>query len=135
MSWNDVSLADVNITVEPIAVNEYVFQLNPGAKLRDNGSIELNATITDGEFAGRRVYFTYPDPSKFDWSPRVLKRLAVALGVDPNEGEHPVEYFNRTTTELGAAARFMAPIKDGKTSPEYPTPRRELDIFKVRAAA
>jgi len=135
MSWTDVDLAGISITIEPIGLGEHTFQLNPGAKLRENGSLELNATIVDGEYAGRRIYFTYPEPTKYDWAPRVLKRLQVALGADANEGESPLDYFNRVSAELGAAARFMAPVKDGKTSPEFPTPKRELDIFKVRAAA
>jgi hypothetical protein len=135
-SWNEVDLSKVSITIEPLAVGEYTFQLLPGAKrgANDPERIELKAAVAEGEFAGRHVYFSYPSPS-YDWVPRVMKRLVVALGVDAQENEHPVEYFNRVAGELGGAAKFAAPIKEGRVSPEYPTPRRELDIFKVRAAA
>lgn len=137
MSWNDVDLKSVSVTLEPVAIGDYVFQLNAGTKRSDNDpdKIECSATVAEGQFAGRRIYFSYPSPQRFDWAPRVLKRLVMALGVDANEGEHPVDLLNRAVSELGGNARFMAPVKDGKTSEAYPTPKRELDIFKVRAAA
>jgi hypothetical protein len=137
MSWNDVDLKNVSATIEPIAIGEYTFNLLAGTKRGDNDPdrIELSASVAEGPFAGRRVYFSYPSPQKCDWSPRILKRLIIALGVDPMENEHPVEFFNRAVTELGGNARFAAPVKDGKVTEAYPTPKRELDIFKVRASA
>lgn len=132
MSWNDVNLAGINITIEPVAIGEYTFELNPGTKMSEDGKrIEASATIVgDSPFAGRKMFFSYPDPQTYDWSPRVLRRLVNALGVEPVEGESPVETLSRA-----ANLRFAAPVKDGKTSEAYPTPKRELDIFKVKAAA
>lgn len=139
MSWTNIDLTNVNPNVELVAVGEYTFKLG-GAKYGDSdpNRIEVNATIaTDGDFTGRKLYFSYPDPAKpkCDWSPRMLKRLEVALGVDALPQQDPVEYLN------GAAGNiFAAPVNHRKgginpaTGDNYPD-RAEIDIFKVRAAA
>jgi hypothetical protein len=129
MSWNDVDLTKVSATIEPVALGEYVFVLDPGARLESDGRISVSATIAEGSFAGRRMFFSYPDPSRFDWAPRVFKRLVNALGVEADEGEKPLEVLSRS-----AGLRFAAPVKAGKTTEEYPTPKHELDIFKTHAA-
>lgn len=131
MSWSDIDLTKVSATIEPVAIGEYTFELQAGVKMSADGSrIECAATIAEGQFAGRKLFFSYPDPTTYDWSPRVLKRLINALGEDVVEGETALDVLQRS-----AGKRFGAPVKDGKTSEAYPTPKRELDIFKVKAAA
>ena len=131
-SWTTVNLADINPNLETVPVGDYTFSLG-GAKYgnSDPNRVEVNATIvTEGDFTGRKVFFSYPDPDKYDWSPKALKRLEVALGVDMLPGQDPVEYLNSV-----GGHRFAAPVRHGKTTPEYPTPKAEVDIFKVRPAA
>lgn len=132
MSWNDVDLSTVTTTIEPLALGDYVFELLPGTALSGDGKrIECSASVTEGPFAGRRVYFSFPDPTQFDWAPRVLKRfITYALGEDTPEGTHPVQVL-----ASASGKRFSGEIKEGKTSEAYPTPKRELNIFKLKPAA
>jgi len=134
MGWKEVSLHDVNPNLAPIAENDYTFQLL-GANYDERDPARINvraAIVSDGEFTGRRVFFSYPDPDKQDWSPRVLKRLEQAIGVDSMPGEDPVGYLNRATGN-----RFASNIKHREYTPEGGSKvvRAELNIFGVRAAA
>ena len=134
MGWNDVDLKNVSPTIEPVAEGNYTLQLLPGAKFseQDSQKIEASAAITDGEFAGRKLFFTYPDPAKFDWSPRVFKRLVNSLGVDMTEGEGPTEYLNRA-----AGQRFAGPVRHRKYTAQDGTEvtKAELVIFNLGPAA
>jgi len=139
MSWTNVDLSNVNPNIEIVPEGEYTFKLG-GAKYGDSdpGRIECNATVsTEGDFTGRKLFFSYPDPQKprCEWSPRMLKQLEIALGIDALPGQDPVAYLN------GAAGNvFAAPVKHRKggvnptTGDNYPD-RAEIDIFKVRVAA
>jgi hypothetical protein len=135
MSWTDVDLTSVSTTLEPVGEGAYTFQLLPGAKFSENdpNRIEATAAITDGEFAGRRLFFSYPNPAEYDWSPRVVKRMLNALGVDAVAGENPVQALNRA-----AGLRFTANVshrKDKATGAKVEPIRADLDIFSVGAAA
>lgn len=139
MSWENFDLSTVNPNNEILPEGDYTFKLS-GAKYAANspGRIEANATVaTEGDFTGRKVFFSYPDPSGFDakgksmdWSAKALKRLEIALGVDATPGQDPVEYLNGAAV---AGGTFAAPVVH-KTSDEYPT-KAEVVIFKVRPAA
>lgn len=133
MTWSNIDLSTINPNLEILPEGHYTFKLS-GAKYgeRDPNRIEVSASVsTEGDFTGRKVFFSYPDPSrpKCDWSPRMLKRLQIAIGVDPQVGEDPVAYLNRV-----AGNTFGAPIKHSKPTEEYPNPRAELDIFNVSPA-
>lgn len=134
MTWNNIDLSTVNPNIEIIPEGDYTFKL-AGAKYsdRDPNRVEVNASVaTEGDFTGRKVFFSYPDPNrpKCEWSPRMLKRLINAIGVDVLPGEDPVSYLNRA-----AGNTFGAPVKHSKPTEEYPNPRAELDIFNVHPAA
>ena len=136
--WTDFNLKDINPNVEAIPPSKYTWELLAGTKYDEKNRIVVSAAIVnDGEFTGRRLSFSYPDPNSFsaagkknDWSGKMLKRLENALGIESGAGEDPVDYLNRV-----AGNRFAAPAKLGKTTDEYPTPRTELDIFNVGPAA
>lgn len=138
MPWLTTDLTTVNPNAEAIPEGTYTFSLG-GAKYDDRGynRIEANATIvTEGDFMGRKMFFSYPDPEsinskgkKNDWSAKALKRLEQSLGVDASAGEDPVEYLNRV-----AGTRFSAPVSMRPATDDYPA-RPELVIFKVGPAA
>lgn len=134
MGWNNIDLTTVNPNLEIIPKDKtFTWELAPGTKYdeRDSGRIVASATIVnDGEFTGRRLSFSYPDPSKKDWSPRMLKRLEQALGVDASIGEDPVAYLNRA-----AGNRFMTDVRHTEPNDEYPNPMANLNIFNVRPSA
>jgi len=136
--WQNFSLKDVNPNVEALPVKTYTWELLPGAKYDEKNRIICSAGIVgDSEFAGRRLSFSFPDPEAFsqsgkkqDWSAKMLKRLEVAIGIDSQDTEDPVDYLNRV-----AGNRFAAPVKQGKVTEEYPNPRTDLDIFNFKPAA
>ena len=152
--WSGVKLSDIQLEKSgfaPIPVNEYVFQLVPGASFRtktfpDGNSVtELNVplAIAEGELRGRRTFINYPDPTSTNregkpktWSKQALKKLEITLGVDAFEDEAPDTYLNRVATSGVArfAGKMEVPkkpyIKPGNTEPET-----ELNIWSVRPAA
>jgi len=138
-TWTTINFSDINTQPEIVPAAEYTFSLN-GAKYSElyPGNIEANATIvTEGDFTGRKLFFRYPDPSSLnrkgepnDWSPKALKRLEMALGIDINAGEDPVEYLNRA-----AGAHFRATVSHSKPTDEYPNPRANMNLFSVAPAA
>ena len=120
MSWESVNLADVDLTIAPLPEAKYVFRLL-GAQYDEKtpGRIVAKAAVTDeSEWQGRRQRFTYPDPELFDWAPRALKRLEVALGVDAMPDEDPVTYLNRAA---GDAVTFSADVTHRAYTPEGAT--------------
>jgi hypothetical protein len=134
MSWADVDLSKVSVTLEPVAIGEYVFEVL-GAKPKDenNDRTEVVTSIVEGPFAGRKMYLSFPAPADFDWSERIMKRFLIALGIEEQvqPGQHPAEVIQ----EHGRGLRFTASVKDGKVSEKYPVPRREVNIFNIKAAA
>lgn len=139
MGWETVSLKDINPTPDPIGEGEYTFQLLPGAKIDDRGSLAVSAAIvSEGDFRGRRLFMSYPDPTrpKCEWSAKALKVLEIALGIDANEGESPVEFLNRAAGN--GAARFTGTIYHRKYTPNEgadEVTRAELRHFSVRPSA
>ena len=140
MGWQDIDLTKVNPNAEIFPEGSYTFEVVPGAKFsdRDPGRVDVSAAVVnDGEFTGRRVFFSYPDPesinskgNKNDWAPKALKRLEASLGVDAMAGEGPVTYLNRA-----AGSRFTGTIVHTKATEEYPNPRANLQLFTVKPAA
>ena len=130
MGWKDIDLSTVSVTIDPIAVGDYTLELLPGAKYNttDAQKVEAQAAIVNGEFAGRRIFFSYPNPDNYEWSPKAFKRLELALGVESTPGEDPVEYLNRN-----ANMRFGATISQRKDQNEIV--RNDLKLFSVHAAA
>lgn len=151
MGWEQVSLADTKIEKPaPVPIGTYVFTLQPGAAYRINpynNVQELNVRfdVTEGEFAGRPVFVSYPDPTALDgkgkpmaWSSQALKKLEIVLGVDALPGEDSAAYLNRVA--LNGNARVTAPLLEGKDYVDKKTgAKRKEDpkfgIFQVEPAA
>jgi hypothetical protein len=138
MGWVNLKADEVSPFQEPIAIGDYDFQLL-GATL-DNASNRLNikaVIASDGEYTGRRVRFSFPDPDQYDWAPRVFARLREALGVTALPGEEPLTYLNRAAENGG---RFGAQITHREYVPEGGDPNTpqvssDVDIFNFRVAA
>jgi hypothetical protein len=96
-NWENINLTDVPTGLEIIPKGIYTFQIMPGARYNDRNpnKVEFQLAVVGGEFAGKRAFASYPDPSEYAWSPSVFKRLTVALGTDVEAGEDPVVYLNR----------------------------------------
>ena len=147
MGFETVSMSDIKIEKPaPLPIGDYVFQLLPGSEFRTNkynGLEELNcsAAVADGDFAGRRVFWNYPDPTAVSktgkpltWSAQAMKKLEIALGTDSLPNENPKDYFNRVAT--AAHNRFSAKLAAGNyTAPGETEPRVEFQIFSVGPAA
>lgn len=136
-SWN-VRWSEVTTQDEIVPAGTYNLELSPGAKFTEQGSLKASATIVnDGEFTGRRVFFSYPNPDgvsssgkSFGWSKTAFKRLISAIGIDPEDGESEDSYLNRV-----AGNRFRGQIRHSKATEQYPNPQAELNLFNVSPAA
>lgn len=138
MPWQNVNLSDVSVQDQIIPVGTYTFELAPGAKFDEKGNLRTSATIVnDGEFTGKRMFFSYPDPEGISskgksqaWSATAFKRLTVAIGEDPQDGESLDGYLNRV-----AGARFQSNVTHSAPTDAYPNPSANLNIFNPRPAA
>jgi hypothetical protein len=156
MGFVDVKLADVTVDKrDSIPVGRYTFRLLPGAQYRINKNngveeLALQAAIEGDEtYAGRRVFFNYPDPTalegKMKWSAQAMKKLEIALGQDAEEDQEPAAYFN--SAALGNNNLFSANVSNvqrknketGKyedyIAPGDTEPKTTLAIFTVGPAA
>lgn len=152
MGFETLVLADVKVEKpSPVPAGKgYIFQLQPGASVRENPynqiqELNLRFDVAEGEFAGRPVFVSYPDPSAknkggkpMSWSAQALKKLEVALGTDALEGEDSITYFNRVA--LNAHARITADILPGKAYKDKNTGEEksgdpQFGIFTVAPAA
>jgi hypothetical protein len=135
LSWN-VLWEEVSAQDEIVPVGRYTLELAPGSKFTENGALKASASIVgEGEFVGKRVFFSYPDPNgvssqgkSFAWSKTAFKRLISAIGIDPEVGEAEDAYLNRV-----AGSRFAGQIRH-RTQEGYPT-QAELNLFNVSPAA
>lgn len=137
MAWNNINLREINPNLlDLVAPGTYTFSLNSGAKYNERGAILASATIeSDGEFRGKRMLFSYPDPESVSqdgkvqtWSSVAFKRLEVAVGQDVEEGEDPITYLNRI-----AGAKFAAgvTVKEDATGSK----RSNIQLLNVKPAA
>jgi hypothetical protein len=147
MPFVDVRLSDIELEKpSPLGLGTYVFQLLPGAEYRKNKfndieELNVSAAVAEGDQSGRRIFFTYPDPTVLSskgkslaWSAQALKKLEIALGTDALPGEDSATYLNRVASS--AAARFTGTIAPSKYIREGETdPRPEFNIFSVAPAA
>jgi hypothetical protein len=151
MSFETLSLADVQMEdrkFEQIPVGKYVFQLLPTAEVKVNKfgteELHLSASVADGDYKGRRVFWKYLDPASLNkdgkpnaWAAQAMKKLEHVIGVDSEVGETPLDYFNRVAQTGNAVfAANYAPNRKKPYIPEGQTEaRNELDYFSVEAAA
>jgi hypothetical protein len=164
MGFEQVVLADVKLDkpAQP-GVGDYVFELLPLAEYRTNkftGNTELNMQASvistvdgDTKFAGRRVFWTYVDPTSVSkntgkpntWSAQAMKKLELSLGEDALEGEDPKTTFNRIASKGGVrfGANLVEETRKDKETGEYVPfiragevePRAVFSVFTVHAAA
>ena len=130
MSWTNIDLTKINPSdLNLVADGVYSFELNPGAKFNEYGGIYASATIvSDGEFKGKRVSFSYPNPDEYNWSAPALVRLVHATGNEVQEGEDGPTVLNRI-----AGSHFSTKIvnKDDKTGVK----RSNLQTMSVKPSA
>jgi hypothetical protein len=146
LGFETVIASEVKIERNIPPVGEYVFQLMPGAEERPNkfnGVTELNlsAAVAEGDHQGKRVFWTYPDPTAknkkgepLSFSSQAMKKLEIAIGVDSLPGETFPEYFRRVGAQNVRFGAEMLPnkyVKDGKEIEGDP----KFGIFTVKAAA
>lgn len=150
MSWENVTLADTKIEKpSPVPVGSYVFTLQPGASYRTNpynGIQELNVRfdVTEGEFSGRPVFVSYPDPTALNkegkpltWSAQALKKLEISIGQDALPGEDTASYLNRVAMNGARITAQMLPgrvYKDKNTQVDR-TEDPKFGIFTINPAA
>lgn len=150
MSWENVVLADTKIEKpSPVPVGSYIFTLQPGASYRQNpynNVQELNVRfdVTEGEFSGRPVFVSYPDPTALNkegkpltWSAQALKKLEISIGQDALPGEDTASYLNRVAMNGARITAQMLPgrvYKDKNTQADR-TEDPKFGIFTVQPAA
>src|SRR5690348_9537581 len=117
MPFVEVMLSDVEIEKpSPVPAGNYTFQVQPGAEWRDSRfsknpqgepikELNVRFDIVEGEYAGRPVFVSYPDPTALSskgkslkFSAQALKKLEIALGTDSLPGEGAAAYLNRVAT-------------------------------------
>jgi len=126
--------------MELLPVGKYTFELLPGARYdeRNGGIVAMAAVVNNGEFNGKRVYLTYPDPESIgsrsgkvqSWSTVAFKRFEQAIGIEIDAGEDKVDYLHRI-----AGNRFTMPVKHSEPSDDYPTAKVNAQLLNVSAAA
>lgn len=137
MSWQEIDLKDISTSEQLLPEGTYNFELSPGAKYDERGSIRASATVNGhGEFTGKRVFFSFPDPTSISskgkpnsWSAVALKRFEQALGIDINPGEDKVEYLNRI-----AGTHFQTSIKVSPPTDQYPA-SVQVSLFNFKPGA
>lgn len=134
MSTWSINWSEVNTQLETIPAQAFTFSLL-GANLseRDPHKVEVSAAIaSEGPFQGRKLYFSYPDPTKYPWSRTMAKRLMESIGVEAQDGESLVDYLNRNKGQ-----RFASMVQHRSYTPEGGSEivKAELSIFNVRPAA
>ena len=132
-------------------VGEYTFELVPYVEERPNQhtgvmELHLSASVAEGEQAGKRVFWAYPDPEAIQksgknigkpmsFSSQAMKKLEIALGIDSLPGETFPEYFRRVSANgnarFGATMDANKYIKNGSEVTGDP----KFNIFSVHATA
>lgn len=129
MSWQNIDLTTIPTGLEILPKGEYTFSILPGSKFNDKdpGRVDFTLAVAIGEFVGKRVYASYPNPDNYPWSPTAFKRLVEAVGTDVEAGETPVAYLNRV-----ANLHVNFPIEHKVDS--QGVDRANINLFKPRPA-
>ena len=131
MGWETIDLRDVSPFGETVPEGVYTFNLL-GAAFDERNPAQLNvraAITTDGEFQGRRMRITYPDPLEYPWSAQALKRLELAIGVDQQPGENVIGWLNRAANATFRATVFHdSYFVDGEEKPRVRAKVRQFSV-------
>lgn len=138
-SWTDLDLVNVSTEMALVPEGKYVFELLPGAKYNqwDKNKIEVAAKVSEGEYTGRIVYFSYGDPVKVPAMAGAFKRLEKALtqfsGVAIEAGDDPTDYLNEQAGSkfIGFVRHRLVPPKPEDGADAKPTPKQDLNVFKI----
>jgi hypothetical protein len=99
MGWEQVDFTNLDTSPQPIPTGEYTVAIQGAAyNDRDPNRIDVTGVILEGDSAGRKLFFNYPDPQvpKTAWSQKAFKILLSSLGAESLPGEDAVELLNRT---------------------------------------
>lgn len=138
MSWQEIDLASITDEMDTIPNGQYVFELITGTKYGkfDPNKLEVPAKIAEGEFKGRIVYLSYPDPAKKSWSPAAVKRLEMALVKDGaaaiSDNQDPTVFFNQDDV---VGHKFISVYETREYTGNDGEQKKASDVklFKVRA--
>ena len=140
MRGKEIDLQNESEEAERIPEAEYVFSILAGAKYGtfDKGKIEFGVKVAEGEFKGRVIYPSFPDPEKQPWSAQAFKKLERCLvkngAPEITEGEDPVTYLNNPEV---VGKLFLGPVQHR----DYTKPDGEvkaitdIKLFKIKAVA
>jgi|SRR5882672_9683427 len=137
MSWENIDLKDISTQTELLPAGTYNFELSPGAKKDERGALKVSATVNGhGEFTGKRVFFSFPDPEAISaegksmaWSATALKRFEQAIGIEINPGETKEAYLNRV-----AGNHFQTSTTINPATEQYP-PSVRVNLFNFKPSA
>lgn len=142
MSWENADLSQVveqaKTPFTPIPEGVYKLRLL-GAK-PDNynpTSLALDFAVAEGQYAGRRIFPTLPDPSVKTWSLGAASKLASALGITQNKesGEGIQEMFNRAATNGQALVQAQVTVEDFTKRDGTPGSNNKVQLFSFEATA
>ena len=127
--WANIDLTTIPTGLELLPKGEYTFAILPGSKFndKDSGRVDFSLSVVGGEFVGKRIYSSFPNPDSFPWSATAFKRLVEAVGTDVEAGENPVSYLNRV-----ANLHVNYPVEH-KTDSQG-VERANVNLFKPRPA-
>jgi len=133
MSWENLDLTSIPTGFELLPKGSYVFSILPGAKRndKDRERVDFTLAVASGEFVGKRLYVSFPNPDEYTWSPTTFSRLVEAVGtpVEPTEQgtDGVVAYLNRVANlHVG----YDVIHKADKAGVE----RANINLFKPRPA-
>lgn len=124
MSWQNIDMSNVPTGRELLPKGDYTVEVLSGAAAGkfDSNAVEVPLAVSGGEFSGRRLFMSFPDPDKYDWSPTAVARVAQAIGVEFAEGEGPIAYFNRVQ-----GMHFVLTVS--QKNDKNDVPRQQLQIL------
>lgn len=132
MGFEAIKLKDIKLDGKDLPSGEYTFQVTPkSAKYHQTpwGAQQLSVrlTVVEGDKKGRSFFlqFDYPEFEADDTNDKTakkeatrdrtaqdLKRLEAVLGVEQNDGEDIVDYFNRVAEDH--APKFSGKVQEAK---------------------
>ena len=139
MSWENLDLGAIASTVKnppPPPVETYTFRLL-GVKRNqfDPEKIDFDLVIDEGQYKGRRVFPTLPDPSKYTWAANAAAHLLITVfGETQQNGESPLDAFARVAA---TQPRLTAPLVHDEWTGKDGTQKVKANIqfFQATAAA
>lgn len=148
MSWENTQLSEVVESAKtpftPIPEGTYKLRLL-GVKPDTYRPTDLamDFQIAEGQYAGRRIFPTLPDPSVKSWALNAAKKLADALGVtqDTANGETIPAMLNRAASNghavVSAQVTVETYLSKKESTPDNPVYKQnnKVSLFSFEATA